>query len=243
MRVIICEDNPSQRQFIQSEIIKYASFHLPSVEIVLATSNSEEVINYINQYPADCYFLDIEIDGRMNGLELAGFIREKDPLANIIFITTFADKLKLTFKYKIAAMDYIVKEPNKEKLSKSIIEALSTAHKRYLSLGQVNSANVLQIKAGDNIKNIKYDDIYYFETSATAHKLKLHSKNGIYEFYGKLKDLEKLDSRFCRCHNSYLINLHYLKEFAPKSGKLIMSNGHECLVSYRYSKNIRKNLE
>lgn len=178
----------------------------------------------------------------MNGLELAGLIREKDPLANIIFITTFADKLQLTFKYKIAAMDYIVKTTNKESLSNSIIEALNTAYSRYISLGQKDTTNVLQIRIGDNIKNIKFDDIYYFETASIAHKLKLHSKNGIYEFYGKLKDLEELDCRFCRCHNSYLINIQYLKEYIPKNGILLMDSAHECLVSYRYSKNIKRNL-
>lgn len=242
MRVIICEDDLTQRQFIQNEIIKYANFHLPSVEVVLCASRPDEVINYINNYPADCYFLDIELENNINGLELAGLIRENDPLAIIIFITTFADKLKLTFKYKIAAMDFIVKIQNKEKLSDNIRESLNIAYKRYLSLGENISTNILQIRIGENIKNINYEDIFYFETSTRAHKIKLHSKNGIYEFYGKLKDLEKLDERFCRCHNSYLINLQYLLDYNPKCGYLIMRNGHECLVSHRYSKNLKRNL-
>ncbi|MBX8942730.1 LytTR family DNA-binding domain-containing protein [Lysinibacillus sp. OL1_EC] len=241
MRVIICEDDYSQRQFIQNEIKTYASFHLPSIEIALIASNAEDVVNYTSHTQGDCYFLDIELEGDMNGLELARLIREKNPLANIIFITAFANKLKLTFKYKIAAMDYIVKSIDKAILSKNITEALDTAYKRYLSLGKTQTANIIQIKIGDSIKNIKFEDIYYFETASVAHKIKLHTKNGIYEFYGKLKELEKLDSRFCRCHNSYLINIEYVKEFTPKSGSLLMNNGHECLVSYRYSKNIKRN--
>lgn len=239
MRVIICEDDYAQRLFIQNEIMNYASFHLPSVEVALIAASAEEVINFTCHKRADCYFLDIELEGNMNGLELAGIIREKDPLANIIFITTFADKLKLTFKYKIAAMDYIVKSTDKISFSKNIIDALETAYKRYISIGQTQSANILQIKIGDTIKNINYEDIYYFETASVAHKIKLHTKNGIYEFYGKLKDLEKLDSRFCRCHNSYLININYIKEYVPRSGTLLMLNGHKCLVSYRYSKNVK----
>lgn len=239
MRVIICEDDYSQRSFIQNEIINYASFHLPGVEVALTAGSAEEVVNYIGLHRADCYFLDIELEGNMNGLELAGIIRGQDPLANIIFITTFADKLKLTFKYKIAAMDYIVKSTDKISFSKSITEALDTAYNRYLSIGQTQTTNILQIKIGDTIKNINYEDIYYFETASAAHKIKLHTKNGIYEFYGKLKDLEKLDSRFCRCHNSYLVNINYIKEYTPKSGTLLMNNGHKCLVSYRYSKNVK----
>ena len=240
MRIIICEDDISQRQYILTEIVQYANFHLPGIEVVLCASSGAEVLNYINQYPADCYFLDINLKGSMCGLELASLIRERDSIANIIFITTFADKLKLTFKYKIAAMDYIIKDPNKEVFQENLILALNTAYQRYVSIGQQSErVNMLQIKVGENIRNIKYEDIYYLETAPVPHKLKLHTKNGIYEFYGKLKDYEKLDNRFRRCHNSYLINIDYLVEFSSKERMLTMSNGHKCLVSYRYTKNIK----
>lgn len=240
MKIILCEDDFEQRLFIQNVISKHASFHYPGVEVVLSASKPEEVISYTQNYSADCYFLDIELGCDTNGLNLAKRIREIDPLAAIIFITTFANKLKLTFKYKIAALDFIIKISDEEEFSKNIVDALNVAYNRYLMLGQNDSANVLQIRVGENIKNIRFDDIYYFETSSTAHKIKLHSKNGVYEFYGKLKDLEKLDQRFCRSHNSYLINIQYLEEYNAKNGILKMKNGHECFVSYRYSKNIRK---
>ena len=239
MKIIICEDDRAQRQFIQHEISKNTCVHFPGSEVVLAASSGEEVIRYINDAPADCYILDIELEGKMNGLELASGIREKDPLANIIFLTTFADKLALTFTYKVAAMDYIVKSAYKKQLSSKIIEAVKTAYKRYNYLDEKSNPKVLQIKIGGSFKSIKFADIYYFETSSTAHKIKLHSKNVVYEYYGKLKDIEQLDERFCRCHNSYVINIDHLIQFTPKSKSLVMSNEHECLVSFRYAKNIR----
>ena len=49
MRVIICEDDYSQRTFIKNEITKYASFHLPSIEIALIAARAEDVVNFINQ--------------------------------------------------------------------------------------------------------------------------------------------------------------------------------------------------
>lgn len=241
MRVIICEDDITQRQFILNEITQYANFHLQGIEVVLCASSGDEVLSYIDKYPADCYFLDINLEGSISGLELASLIRERDSLANIIFITTFADKLKLTFKYKIAAMDYIVKELDKENLKKKIIQALSTAYHRFSSISKnIDKVSMLQIKVGESIKYIKYDDIYYWETALIAHKLKLYTKSGVYEFYGKLKDYEKLDNRFRRCHNSYVINIDYLYEFSPKEKIVTMINGHKCLVSYRYTKNIKK---
>lgn len=243
LRIVICEDESEQRKFIESIIYQYGTFHYPGAEVVLSASQPEEVLSYIDQHPADCYFLDIEYECAIDGLELAKRIRKHDPLASIVFITSYDNKLRLTFKYKIAALDFVVKVPDKQQFAKHIVNALDTAYSRYLKLGQMDEMNVLQIKVGDNIKNIRYDDIYYFETSHIPHKIKVHSKNGIFEFYGKLKELEKLDKRFCRSHDSYLINIHYLVEYDLKNKILKMDNGHQCLVSYRYANNIKRNFK
>lgn len=240
MKVIICEDNLEQRRFIQNEIVKYSSFHLPGVEITLCASRSDEVLHYIEYFSADCYLLDINLNGNIDGLQLAAQIRKRDPLGAIIFITSFADKLKLTFKYKIAALDYIEKNQNKDKFINAIIESLSVAYNRYYEMGNKEDSNIFQVKVGEILKNIKFNDIYFFETSQKSHKVKVHTTNGIYEFYGKLKDLETLDTRFFRCHHSYLINIDYISEYNLKKGIVRMKNNHDCLVSYRNSKKLKQ---
>lgn len=242
MRVVICEDEKSQLQMIHNVIKNYSSFHLPDVEIVLCTTKPEEVLEFIERSGADCYFFDIELNSGMDGLKLAQTIREKDPLASIIFVTSYAEKLRLTFKYKVAALDFIVKDSDGEKFKNNIIDALKTAYKRYLALGQNDESRIFQIKVGENIRNIRMDDIYYFETSLKAHKIRVYTKIGNYEFYGNLRDLEKLDNRFCRIHNSYLININYFDEYDSKNRILKLKNGYECLVSYRYFKNLKKHL-
>lgn len=227
---------------IHNVIKNYSSFHLPDVEIVLCTTKPEEVLEFIERSGADCYFFDIELNSGMDGLKLAQTIREKDPLASIIFVTSYAEKLRLTFKYKVAALDFIVKDSDGEKFKNNIIDALKTAYKRYLALGQNDESRIFQIKVGENIRNIRMDDIYYFETSLKAHKIRVYTKIGNYEFYGNLRDLEKLDNRFCRIHNSYLININYFDEYDSKNRILKLKNGYECLVSYRYFKNLKKHL-
>ena len=49
-----------------------------------------------------------------------------------------------------------------------------------------------------------------------------------------MKDIEeKLDSRFCRCHNSFLINKDKIKEIDKKNRVVYMINNEECFVSIR----------
>ncbi|WP_019395597.1 LytR/AlgR family response regulator transcription factor [Priestia filamentosa] len=242
MKVIICEDEQNQRQFLQSIIMKYAMFHEPSIEVVLSASCPEEVLTYISNYNGDCYLLDIEFDSSLNGMDLASEIRKQDPFATIIFITTHADKLKLTFTYKLAALDFIVKDEQRN-LEERIKEALQAAFEKYQQIGEEDKGRFFQIKIGERIKNINLDDIYYFDTSSQAHKINLHEKNGYYEFYGKLKELENLDERFYRCHKSYIINLQHVKDIDKKKYTVLMTNNSKCHVSFRAMRELQSRMK
>lgn len=243
MNVVICQSNLEQRQFIHSQILKYTTFHEPSIEIVLLAERSEEVLTFTENDRADCYFIDIELENdKLKGLELAAEIRKKDPFTNIIFISQHADQLELTFTYKIAALDFIVNS-DPSLLSKQVIDALKVAFDRYKQIGQIEEEQFLQIKIGEKIKNIVLDHIYYFETSHVIHKIKLHEKNGIHEYYGKLKNIEEIDERFFRCHKSYVVNIQHVKEINKKERTLTMSNGANCPISHRSLRLLQKKLD
>lgn len=242
VKVIICEDNNRQRQFLHSQITNYATFHEPSIEIVLSASDPEEVLTYTTKHRADCYFLDIELNNELDGLDLATEIRKRDPLASIIFVTTYADKLKLTFTYKVAALDFIVKDEPK-KLSKQVIAALKAAFAKYKQLGSTTEDHIFQIKIGERIKNILLEDIYFFETATQIHKVELHEKHGYYEFYSKLKELENLDDRFYRCHKSFIINLQHVQEINIKKRTVKMPDNSIIPVSYRAMGELQKKIQ
>ncbi|GKV57213.1 accessory gene regulator protein A [Sporosarcina sp. NCCP-2222] len=241
MKIVICEDDQLQRDQLLSEVQSYANFHEPSIEVVLCTGKPEEVLAYSQSQQADCYLLDIELNHQLDGMDIAMGIRQNDPLASIIFITTHADRLKLTFSYKLAALDFIVKDTPK-RISAQLREALQAAFTTYKQIGQSEQIPMVQLEIGERIKNIKIQDIYYIETSPLPHKLTLYDCNGFYEFYGKLKDFEQLDSTFFRCHKSFLINLLHVKEVNKKSRTVLMANGATCDVSFRLVKELQKRL-
>lgn len=238
MKVVICEDTPQQQKMIHDRLKNYAMINHPSVEFVLVASNAEEVLKFLEQKNADCYFLDIELGAGSNGIQLANEIRKKDPLASIIFVTEYSGLLKLTFKYKIAALDYILKRIDRS-FSDRLIGTFESSIQRYKQLGQTQSANFFQIKIGELIKNIPYENIYYFETSTTIHKIILSEKNGVYEFYGKLKDIEHIHPTFFRCHKSFIINLQHVVQINKKTMYAELVNGTQCPISVRALRNIQ----
>lgn len=241
MRVVICEDNKQQQQMIHSLLKNYALINHPSVEFVLIASDAEEVLEFIEKNSANCYFLDIELGDGQNGLQLAAEIRKRDVLANIIFVTDYSKSLKLTFKYKVAALDFIVKR-SESSFSEQLIDALESSIERYEQIGQTKSANMFQIKMGELIKNIPCEDVYYFETSENIHKIRLSEKNGVYEFYGKLKEIEESYPYFYRCHKSCVINLQHVLQVRKKERKVELVNGISCPVSIRAMKTLESRL-
>lgn len=53
---------------------------------------------------------------------------------------------------------------------------------------------------------VPQESILYLENK--KRKVIVHTKDGSYEFYGKLTDVVKsLDERFLHCHRSYAINM------------------------------------
>lgn len=237
MKVVICEDNPQQQKMLFTRLKNYAMINYPSVEFVLIASNSAELISYMEDHKADCYFLDINLGEGRNGLEIAAEIRKQDPLSSIIFVTDYSEALKLTFKYKVAALDYIIKRTDMSFYDQLIGAFVSSVH-RYEQLGQISTTNFFQIKMGELIKNVPYENIYYFKTSEDFHKIRLYEKNGVYEFYGKLKDIEHVNPIFFRCHKSCIINLQHVVEINKKEKYVKLSNGVKCTVSFRSMRNI-----
>ncbi len=243
MKVIICEDDSIHRQFIYDEIKCYAMFHEPSIEIVLCTGNPDDVLAYLEHHKADCYFLDIDLQHKLSGMDIANHIRQHDPIANIIFITTYANQLKLTFKYNLAALDYIVKT-DMLSLKEALLHAIQVAFQKYQQLSHVENLNYFQVKVGQRIKQIPFNDIYFFTTSIQAHKIELYTKSSHHQFYGKLKDIESmLNEHFFRCHNSFIINLHHIKETNSLERTITMVNGMMCNVSFRAFYKLQKLLK
>lgn len=239
MNIIICEDNLIQLEAITKTIQNYAMIEDNGINIVLATTNPTEVLAYTQNYKVDCYFLDIDLQHEMSGMQLASKVRKNDPICSIVFITTHSEMAFLTFTYKVAALDFIIKDEI-DALQNKVLSVLKEAHKRYLQIGEDTDVNMIQLKIGSRICNIDHDAIYFFEVSPNPHKLIIHLHNEQIEFSGRLKDYEKLSDDFYRCHKGYIVNTKHIQEIETKNRSITMTNGETCIVSSRLLRGLLK---
>lgn len=240
MKIVICEDDEVQLQKIHTIIANYAMMEDNGMTVVLATTDPEEVLSFIDQEQADCYFLDIDLENKITGLLLGEAIRKKDPLCSIVFVTTHAEMTYLTFMYKIAALDFIIKDQT-EMLQIRILTTLQEVHRKYIQIGQQDKVtSKIQIKIEGQIRNIDIDEIYFFEASPTLHKIIAHLENEHLEFYGRLKDYEGVHETLFRCHKSFIVNQSKIKSIDYKSRIIYLENEETCLASARLIKGLKK---
>lgn len=234
LKTIIIDDEPNAVDFISSIINEYC----PELEITGRANDVSDGIRIINEKAPDLVFLDVEMPNG-TGFDLLTHFPEKE--FDVIFITAFNHYAIKAIKF--SAVDYILKPVNikefiesvrkvtakrsenrtqKDDNLKILMENLRTAAPSRLAIPTAEGMEYLNPK---EIIRIEADRSYSW-FFLTGNRKMLVSKH--------LKEFQELlDSRqFFRPHNSYLINLKYVRKYVRKEGGYIeMQDGTQIPVS------------
>lgn len=234
LKTIIIDDEPNAVDFISSIINEYC----PELEIIGHANDVPDGIRIINERAPDLLFLDVEMPNG-TGFDLLTSYPEKE--FDVIFITAFNHYAIKAIKF--SAVDYILKPINikefiesvrkvtlkrsenrtqKDDNLKILMENLRTSAPSRLAIPTAEGMEYLNPK---EIIRIEADRSYswFFLTNNRKMLVSKHLK----EFQ------ELLDGRqFFRPHNSYLINLKYVRKYVRKEGGYIeMQDGIQVPVS------------
>ena len=115
MKIFLLEDELSQQIRVEKHIEEIAKELEIKLEVI-STGKITEFEQYIHHSDIhQLYFLDIHIqDNEYCGLEIAQKIREANPYAIIVFITTKSEFASITYRYKVSALDFIDKNLNED---------------------------------------------------------------------------------------------------------------------------------
>lgn len=192
---------------------------ISGVDIVFSTLSAEEAYEHIKKEEIDLLIADIEMPS-LSGYELADIIHSHALNISVIFVTGSSGYAVHAFELNVH--DYIMKPYPKERLVKSVerlLEKTKSAeiHGR-LYLKQKNEIHILQKK-----------DIIFIERSGRSTTI--YTKSGPIKTYQTLNELEgELRERdFIRSHRSFIINIHYVKNFSlyAKNSYIVTFEGIE----------------
>lgn len=191
------------------------------------------------------YFLDIDIKGEeQKGLEMAQFIRQHNPYAIIVFVTSHSEFATLTFKYKVSALDFIDKDINDNSFKKRVKDCI--VYTRNNLIENTDIVDFFEYSFRGNEIRIPFRDILYIETTGSPYKLRVVGKNFFKEFYGTIAEIQEQDKElgyFFSPHKSYLSNISNISGYDKKTKDVLYYDGHRSPISrlrVRYLKEILK---
>lgn len=169
-------------------------------------------------------FMDISLEGRMNGVETAAAIRLKGFDTPLAFLTVY--KEYALSGYKVGAIDYIIKPVTASQVDWCMKRILRSA-----------SEGSFILKGHDGISKIPYDEILYFQS--ISHYIEIVTEKHSHRQLLPLKKLkELLPLQFVQCHRTIVINIRKVKRIGNK--EVIMGDGTVLPVSRTYLDAVRR---
>ena len=109
--------------------------------VAYSSTNTNDMLNYINNNKIDVIILDININSNKDGLNLAEFIRKNNKNTYIIFSTGHLEYIMLAYKYK--TFDYLAKPLTYDRLSETIVRLFEDINGQTTKYIRIDNKNTL----------------------------------------------------------------------------------------------------
>lgn len=209
MIIAICDDSKQIVDTINKYISDYLSKTDLQYEICKFYSGESLIDSSINP---DIVFLDVEMEG-ISGISTAQQLKRKNRKVLIILVTAFSEYLDNAFDLNLCRF---VTKPLKRT---RIIECLETALRKYKKRGIS-----LKLRYNNEIISVDSSDIIYIGIEDRKVYIHTYDKDiRAQESFSYYLDLLK-DYNFVQSHQSYMVNLLYVKSCSLSSVKLVYKN-------------------
>lgn len=229
-KILIVEDDQELALNIK-DILVFIGY-----EVVGIFDNGVDVLEFLNHQPVDMIFMDIQIKGAIDGVELCKKIKAFKFIP-VVYLTAFSDKSILD---RISATDYdgyILKPFTLLELESAAYLALKNQPEKTFSNIK---KNVFIVRDRGNTIPLHFDEILFFK--ADGLYTKIQTKTMAYVARNILKDMiqELPEDTFVRVHKSYTINY---KEVTSFNAKEIHIGDYTIPLRRGFLKQIKKLIE
>ena len=205
-RVAIVDDSTTDAEFVKSILNSWADLRQANIQAEVFPSAEAFLFQYAEDKDWDILLLDIEM-GAMDGVTMAKRVRQDNEAVQIVFITGYSDYI--AEGYEVAALHYLMKPVNREKLLSVLDRALEK---------RKQEERCLNLEAYGEMVRIPFYDIRYLDVH--QNYVTVHAKAD-YTVKRTLGDFEKeLDNRFCRVGRAMILNLKYIQRVTKTEVRL-----------------------
>lgn len=228
--IAICDDDNRILEDISAKV--RTTFECHNIQAKYACFNDPRVLmkKLINE-PLDVLFLDIDMP-YFSGMDIAGFINEKEIKTLIVFVTSHDALVYETFKYR--PFGFIRKTHIDEEINELV---------KRIDIELRNNQKELIIKKGQDIERLPIKDIVYVE--AEGNYLNIRTTAGEIRIRETLSALseELLHKGFIRCHKGYLVNIDRVNRIKGAELEVSQAGENICIpIGRNYEKEVRRKI-
>ena len=232
LRLLLLED-------LDTEANELIAFLSENNYDVVRVKNSEEAEKEIKNRFFDVVILDIMINGKPEGIELAQRMNKEGVELPFLFLTSMQsraifDEAKLT-----NPMVYLLKPYNKLELLYSLELAIESCYEQANSISFANDSAVISpsylfIKKGRSVVKVDVASINYVEVKEKYCSLQCNEGRYLIKL-SMVKLIEMLSNPdFKQVHRNYLVNVKKIKEIYFEDNLIILENTERVPFSERY---------
>lgn len=205
MRVINCiilDDEPMAVALLSKYVDK-----IQNLNLVKATTNPFEVLEFTNNNSVDFIFIDIQMP-ELTGIQLMEMLGNKTK-----FVITSAYSEYALQGYEHNVIDYLLKPVSFDRFYKAVVKVQEIFKEQIFTnviTAEEKSDEFLFVKTDGKLIKINLNDLQFVE--GLKDYLYLHLKNEKLIVLDTLKDFElKLPNNFMRVHKSYIVRLDQIE--------------------------------
>lgn len=216
-KIAICDDEDILISELTVNLKRYSAETGKEFCFFIYHDGSELLEQYNAEY--DLIFLDIKME-QLNGLKTAEEIRKTDSMVGLIFLTSL--KQYVWKGYEFGAVNYLLK-PVKYSILKMELD-------RYFARYQGKDEPYISFSNDNGKYKVFYKDLRYAETE--KRNVLLHFDNQqqvIYQNMKKISSLLCLQPQFSQCHQSFVVNLSFVKGI--EGLMLLLTTGEQFPIS------------
>lgn len=218
LNVVICEDNQHYRVKLYDLVNKFFGDFKTPFSVKTYKGYNDELCEFINKDKSGhtIYLLDICLDEKGSGTDIANEIRAVDQDSIIIIITGRSMLIPETQKLRLNILDYICKQINFEE---NIMESLKVC----CDIFKLKKS--IKFSQNRHDYNLKFDDILYIQFNKTKRKTIIKTVDETYEVSKPLLFFEEqISDKFLKVNRGCLINFFNVKEVNYDNGDVTFHN-------------------
>ncbi len=226
IKFAVCDDEPLMLRELAGHLTSYMEARSAACS-VSTFSSGQALLESGGGF--DAAFLDIQM-AQPDGMATARLLRQQGERGLLVFVTVLREQVFDAFQ--VEAYDYLLKPLDPSRFRQTMDRLLRSLERR--------APRALTVRQGAGCEIVPLADIVYCEV--LGRKVYLHKSDGtVTGCYEKLEDLERrLDSRFFKCHRSYLVDLDYVRGY--RDGQVLLPQGAAIPVSRLRERELRQAL-